>query len=180
VAQTYPQRELLILADGEDVRDLLPTDEPVRLIHLAETRQVGAKRNFGCVCATGEIVCHWDDDDYSAPERLAEQVEVLLDNPQYAVTGYHSMNFTDGAQWWRYSGAPNYALGTSLCYRRAWWEAHQFPSIQVGEDNQFVAQAWAAKALHTIDARDRMYATVHPENTSPRAMGSSWKLLPAS
>ena len=160
------------------MRDLLPADDRIRLIHLAETRQVGSKRNYGCERAAGQLICHWDDDDYSAPERLAEQVQVLMDHPAYSVTGYHSMRFTDGTQWWQYMGVRNYALGTSLCYHRSWWELHRFPSVQIGEDNQFVAEAWAANALHTVDARDQMYATVHPENTSPRAMGSSWSLIP--
>lgn len=161
------------------MRDLLPEHKQIRLIHLGETRQIGAKRNYGCERAAGSLICHWDDDDYSRPDRLAEQVAVLLERPEIAVTGYHSMRFTDGVNWWLYSGTVNYALGTSLCYRRTWWETHPFPSIQIGEDNQFVAAAWSENRLHTVDARDRMYATVHPANTSPRAMGSSWKPIPA-
>jgi glycosyltransferase involved in cell wall biosynthesis len=173
-AQSYANRELLILADGADVRDLLPANDSIRLIHLAEARQIGSKRNFGCARAAGELICHWDDDDYSAPERLAEQVGILVEQPQYSVTGYHSMRFTDGPNWFLYSGMSNYALGTSLCYRRSWWERNPFAAVQVGEDNQFVAAAWTAKVLHTVEAGERMYATIHDENTSPRTMGSSW------
>jgi glycosyltransferase involved in cell wall biosynthesis len=164
----------LILADGEDVRDLVPTNDRIRLIHLGETRQIGSKRNYGCTRALGEIICHWDDDDYSAPDRIASQVRVLMDYPRFAVTGYHSMNFTDGTNWWKYSGTINYALGTSLCYQKSWWEGHPFQSLQIGEDNQFVAEAWACNTLHTVDAGGMMHATVHSTNTSPRNMGSSW------
>ena len=168
---------MLILADGDDVRDLVPAHDSIRLIHLGEQRDIGTKRNLGCERAAGSLIAHWDDDDYSAPERLADQVQVLVEHPQYAVTGYHSMRFTDGARWWKYSGTRNYALGTSLCYRRDWWQQHQFHATQVGEDNQFVAVAWAANVLYSIDAGDRMHATIHAGNTSPRAMGSSWKLI---
>jgi hypothetical protein len=88
------------------------------------------------------------------------------------------MRFTDGAAaWWKYTGTRDYALGTSLCYRIAWWRANRFRSVQVGEDNQFVRDAVNSGQLATVDAGDLMYATVHPGNTSPRNMGSSWKAL---
>ena len=165
----------MILADGQDVRHLVPEDDPrVRLIHLAGWPEVGAKRNYGCERAAGEIIAHWDDDDYSAPARLADQVQRLLESGK-AVTGFHSMRFTDGVRWWKYEGTRNYALGTSLCYRRDWWSAHRFPVVQVGEDNQFVATAHSAGELVTADAGDLMYATNHSGNTSPRKLGDNWK-----
>ena len=174
--QTYRNRELLILADGQDVRHLVPDDPRIRLIHLARRPEIGAKRNYGCERAAGEIITHWDDDDHSAPGRLAEQIERLLDSGK-AVAGFHSMRFTDGSRWWKYEGTRNYALGTSLCYRRNWWLVHPFPVVQVGEDNQFVAAAHAAGELVTADAGDLMYATNHPGNTSPRKMGDNWRPL---
>ena len=155
----------------------MPEDDPrVRLIHLAGWPESGAKRNYGCECAAGEIIAHWDDDDYSAPGRLADQIERLLESGK-AVTGFHSMRFTDGVRWWKYEGTRNYALGTSLCYRRAWWNAHRFPFVQVGEDNQFVAMAHSAGELVTADAGDLMFATNHSGNTSPRKLGDNWKLI---
>ena len=165
----------MILADGQDVRHLVPEDDPrVRLIHLAGWPEVGAKRNYGCEHAAGEIIAHWDDDDYSAPGRLADQVERLLESGK-AVTGFHSMRFTDGVRWWKYEGTRNYALGTSLCYWRDWWSAHRFPVVQVGEDNQFVAAAHSAGELVTADAGELMYATNHAGNTSPRKLGDNWR-----
>jgi hypothetical protein len=94
-----------------------------------------------------------------------------------AVAGYRSMRFTDGTEWWKYCGEANYALGTSLCYRRDWWRGHPFPDLQVGEDNAFVATAASAGQLTTIDAGELMHATIHLGNTSPRSMGDSWKKL---
>ncbi len=174
--QTYPHRELLILADGQDVRHLLPDDPRIRLIQLAGRPEIGPKRNYGCERAVGDVIAHWDDDDYSAPGRLADQVERLLESGK-AVTGFHSMRFTDGIRWWQYEGTRNYALGTSLCYQRIWWEAHPFSAVQVGEDNQFVAEAHAAGELITANAGVLMYATNHAGNTSPRKLGDNWKPL---
>jgi len=176
--QTYPNRELLILADGEDVRDLVPNDDRIRLLHVSGSPEIGEKRNFGCE-RSREIICHWDDDDWSEPARLRTQIETLLQDGSKAVAGFHSMRFTDGVKWWKYLGTANYALGTSLCYRREFWKMNRFPSLQVGEDNQFVANAHAQRQLLTTDAGELMYATIHAGNTSPRKLGSNWKAIAA-
>jgi glycosyltransferase involved in cell wall biosynthesis len=167
--------ELLILADGADVRDLVPDDPRIRLIHLEGHPGIGDKRNFGCERSESEFVAHWDDDDHSAPGRLADQL-ARLEQTGKSVTGYHSIRFTDGAQWWLFSKA-GYAVGTSLVYRREWWKKNRFRSVQIGEDNQFVAAANAAGELATAEAGDLMHATIHKGNTSPRKMGSAWKLI---
>ncbi len=176
-AQTYPNRELLILADGEDVRDLIPSDPTIRIVHIDEGFRVGDKRNFGCALADGEIIAHWDDDDYSTPERLADQVGRLQSSGK-AVTGYNQMRFTDGKDWWSYDGIGNWAIGTSLCYRKDWWAAHPFLSLQVGEDGQFVGEAQGQKQIVAVPAGDLMTATIHSSNTSPRRLSDSrWRKL---
>lgn len=168
---------MLILADGEDVRDLLPpNDERIRLIHLVEAPQtIGDKRNLGCERAAGSVICHWDDDDVSACERISDHVR-RMGETGLPVTGYHSMRFTDGERWWKYSGTPGYALGTSLCYARSYWEKHRFRSINVGEDNYFVECAQVERKIASVDAGEFMYATIHPGNTSPRN-NANWKVL---
>lgn len=173
--QTYPHRELLIVADGADVRDLVPSDDFIRLVQTDGCPQIGEKRNFGAARAAGEIIAHWDDDDYSAPGRLSDQVERLR-NTGKAVTGYYSMRFTDGSDWWLYSGASCYSIGTSLCYRREWWEKHPFRSLQIGEDNQFVGEALTAGQLATAAAANLMFARIHPGNSSKKNTRSEeWK-----
>jgi glycosyltransferase involved in cell wall biosynthesis len=159
------------------VRDLLPADDDrIRLIHLAEPRTVGEKRNFGCEQVDSDVICHWDDDDYSAPGRLADQLQRLRESGK-AVTGYSAMRFTDGERWWQYRGEAGYVLGTSLCYRRDWWHAHPFQAKQVGEDNDFVYEAQSCRELAAADGNEFMHATNHAGNTSPRMIGDNWKLL---
>jgi glycosyltransferase involved in cell wall biosynthesis len=176
-AQTYPNRELLILADGEDVRDLVPVDDSsVRLIHIDQSLEIGEKRNFGCARAAGEVIAHWDDDDYSAPGRISDQIARMQQTGK-AVTGYNRMRFTDGTVWWQYSGIPLYGIGTSLCYRKDWWAAHNFRRKQIGEDNDFCDAARNAAQLSAADAGELMYATIHPGNTSPRNKADNWKLI---
>lgn len=180
-SQTYPNRELLILADGADVRDLLPAEQPdsqtVRLIHLEGAALIGEKRNFGCERAQGELIAHWDDDDWSAPERLADQVGRILESGK-AVTGYRSMQFvhTSGARW-DFESAENYSLGTSLVYRRSFWKANPFQAVKIGEDNRFIDRANALGEFVSAPGNGLMYATLHDGNTSPKIMGPRWKLV---
>jgi len=178
-SQKYPHKELLILADGEDVRDLLPPDdESIRLLHLAGAPYISEKRNFGCSEAAGDVIVHFDDDDFSAPLRVADQVSRLLASG-LSVTGYCVMRFSDGTRAWRYAGTGEYALGTSLCYWKQWGLSHPFPAVQVGEDNAFVQVAYAAGQLISVDARELMWASIHPGNTSPRTLGSIFQPLAA-
>lgn len=174
--QTYPNTEILVISSGDDVSDLIPPG--VRHLHLSGNPLIGAKRNTGASESRGEVVAHFDDDDFSHPGRLADQVGRLVESGM-PVTGYRSMRFTDGEKWWQYEGpSADYALGTSLVYRREFWAKHPFPAIKVGEDNAFVSKARERSAIASVDAGEFMWATIHRQNTSPRSMNSKqWKPL---
>lgn len=177
--QTYPShlRGLLIVSDALDVRDLLPDDLNLHHVHLDRQLCIGEKRNFAIGMAEGEFLAHWDDDDWSAPSRLHDQVSRLIASG-CAVTGYRSMRFEGTGQQWQYEGASDFALGTSLCYRREWAQSHPFPAKQVGEDNDFVAEAARWGQLSTVPADGRMVASIHSGNTSPRQLsGPQWHAL---
>jgi len=79
LAQDYPHKELIIVDDGEDaVGDLVPEDARIRYIRLQGKTVLGEKRNRAAADARGEIIVHYDDDDWSAPWRLGYQIEELL------------------------------------------------------------------------------------------------------
>lgn len=173
--QTYPDLELIVVADDRSAEDLLEGDGRVQLLVLPEV--VGVKRNFACSHAAGEIIVHWDDDDYSHPNRIAFQVARLQESGK-AVTGFGSMRFTDGRQSWLYEEGGLFGLGTSLCYRRAWWLQNRFEPWNVGQDEDFVSRAIRAGVMDSVPAGDLMHASIHAGNTSPRALsGDSWKPL---
>jgi glycosyltransferase involved in cell wall biosynthesis len=169
LAQSFPFRELLIIADGEEVRHLLPEREDIRLIHIEEGRTIGSKRNFGVQQSFGKYVVHWDDDDISAPDRIHSQLHQIT-SAGCAVTGYHEFELTDGAAWWRYSGDRGYAPGSSLFYERSWAIAHPFPELQVGEDGEFCKIARDFNQIVTNTASGMLTASIHPGNTSPRPL----------
>ena len=108
---------------------------------------IGAMRNYANSLLTDcDIVCHWDDDDWSHENRIAEQV-ALLQATRADCVGYNEMLFWRGVEQgpnypgeaWLYSNPnPRYALGTSLCYWRRAWEARPFQDINHGEDTEWL------------------------------------------
>lgn len=178
-AQTYQDIELLIVADEEsDVEGLIPPYSRIRVIvtgHLS----IGEKRNIGCANATGEIIAHFDDDDHSTRDRVAGQVQRLIDTGK-SVTAFHSMKFSDGTNWFQYHGDPSFGFDTSLCYFKAFWEKHEFGHINDGLEAGFRAAAIREGQFISVDAGDLMFASIHQGNTGPRVMtpgSSSWQAI---
>ena len=75
--QDYPVHEVVVVDDGPEA---LTQDwravglGRVKYIHLPARMTIGAKRNVACAAATGDVVVHWDDDDYFHSSRLRLQV----------------------------------------------------------------------------------------------------------
>ena len=177
--QDYPQRELLIVDDGTDaVKDLVPEDPRIRYLHFDRKRTIGAKRNLACQEAQGEIIVHWDDDDWTAPWRLRYQVENLLQE-QADICGLARVLFCDplSEQAWQYiypTGGRPWVYGGTLCYTKAFWQSNPFPDINVGEDARFV---WSNCVKRLVALQDLTFyiAIVHAGNVSPkRTTDSRW------
>lgn len=179
--QTYEPRELVILDDGEgSIEDLVPTDLRIRYFYSTIRRPIGAKRNLLAEISRGEIICHWDDDDWSAPGRIADQVKRLL-NSGAPLTGYHSILFYEVANrhLFRYEGpCAQYAVGTSLCYLKSWWQTHQFnEQAERCEDNDLVYPNLGLIA--SDDGTQYIVAQIHPGNTCPKDT-KSYREVPVS
>jgi glycosyltransferase involved in cell wall biosynthesis len=184
LAQTYPNGELVIVDDGSDaVGDLVPEHPAIRYVRLDGKLNTGVKRNAACAVARGEIIVHWDDDDWSAPDRVEVQVAALLDGAD--VCGLRDLLFYHRAanEGWRYRYPPHarpWVAGGTMCYWRSVWETHPFADVRQGEDTQFV---WSQRSLavHAIDRRDLYVATIHPGNTSvKRTSGRRWSAVPVA
>ncbi|HEX6390539.1 MAG TPA: glycosyltransferase, partial [Solirubrobacteraceae bacterium] len=75
--QTHPNRELVIVTDGSEryrgalarYVDAIGIDGVRFVVPDEQDLPLGALRNLAVAAARGEIVCQWDDDDYSHPER---------------------------------------------------------------------------------------------------------------
>ncbi len=174
--QDYPEKELVILDDGEDaVGDLIPDDPRVRYLREPQRRVLGAKRNALCEAARGELIVHWDDDDWHAPNRLSLQVAALRESD---VCGSNHLLFygpASGRAWeYRYpAGQRTWVCGSTLAYRRAFWERHRFAPVRQGEDAYFV---WSRPAprLEVLDAIGYHVGMIHGRNASPKRVQGHW------
>ena len=141
--QDYPSRELVIVDDGEDaVIDLVQDLPYVRYIRLPHRASIGAKRNLACQHARGEIIAHWDDDDWYAPDRLRYQVAPILMN-EADVTGLENAYVLDlptGEFWTTNSDLHRRMFtgnvhGGTLVYRKSILSCGlHYPEISLAED----------------------------------------------
>ena len=182
-AQTYPAKTLLIYDTGTDDAEDCPGDYPLVIWIPEESRgrTIGELRNAAnshvegvevdlsagtSKDCGGDILIHWDSDDFSHPNRIAEQVALLQSSGAECV-GYREMLFwrqiqkrdivdgpegrepgiwySDGEAWLYTNPDPRYALGTSLCYWRKTWERKPFEALptsatdSASEDARFIA-----------------------------------------
>lgn len=205
--QTYQQKRLCIVNSGPGTILDDETHEISEPCFIgADALTIGELRNLGNDASEyrpfstrkqPDILIHWDDDDYSHPNRIAEQVALLQSSGADCV-GYNEMLFWDSREGekngldaldaaWLYSQPnPSYALGTSLCYWRKTWKHRPFEATSVGEDLRFTngLKVAAKSALSPNPMEPRMIARIHLSNTSdayrPEAMAraSEWKRVP--
>lgn len=148
LCQTHPHRYLFILDTGQ-ATFLFPERLSRRergLIHLVSMKRkagqsLGDLRNTAAfmIGEKADVLMHWDSDDWSAPDRMAAQVAVLLRKPELELTGFDSMYFyrKQDRTAWRYHNV-GYLIGTSLAYTwQAWHDSGGFPSLAVGEDTEW-------------------------------------------
>jgi glycosyltransferase involved in cell wall biosynthesis len=184
LSQTYENKEMVIVIDGIEIPDWYVCHPNVRWVFNFASRTLGNKRNLCCLQSRGSIIAHFDDDDWSAPTRLADQVTRLVTSREryfgVMMTGYSQMKFTDGEAWWRYIGDPTWPLGTSLMYFKSWWEGNVFQDVQVGSDTHFIWAAQNAKAVTVVPCEDRMFASVHTAHVSPRCIDNTATYQPIS
>ena len=217
-AQTYGNKLLLIYDTSTvEISDNFPEDwYEDDLIQLAESnsknhhgsdKSIGYLRNRACACACAahapNVFIHWDDDDYSHPNRISEQVALLQSSGADCV-GYRDMLFwrqTDRRsrlgphanvhEAWLFTGPfQRYVLGTSLCYWRKTWERRPFLNENQGVEEKWCVDLAVASTSCFPHEQDRgqsfdprMIASIHGGNTSTGydlekhvAMGSQqWK-----
>ncbi len=167
-------------------------------------RSIGALRNAANAQTDADIIIHWDSDDWSHRDRIAEQVALLQSGDvgmlPVECVGYNEMLFWDqqaavevdldtesaidiGEAWLYRASIPNYAIGTSMCYWRSTWERNPFPDRSEGCDdlewfNRGVKIQSESSIMPMTDPR--MIASIHGGNTCSKidATKREWKRVP--
>jgi glycosyltransferase involved in cell wall biosynthesis len=161
-AQTYKSKRLLVFNSGST--PLIPEAEALDVgshihepcvIGLDATETIGELRNEANAATEemgAEIIAHMDDDDWSHPNRLSEQVALLQSSGAECV-GYSDLLFwregydtgrripdvrtpffprpvfVAGEAWLYTAGNPAHCPGTTMMYTRASWEARPFEAL---------------------------------------------------
>jgi glycosyltransferase involved in cell wall biosynthesis len=181
--QDYRNSELIVLDDGDDrVADLIPAERRVRYFSLDQRLILGEKRNRACELARGEVIVHWDDDDWQAASRLSYQVE-SLEAAGAGLCGSSRVLYFEPAsrRAWLYhypERQRKWVAGNSLCYRRSLWMENRFAAVAIGEDTRFV---WDPRVGTPLDLPDHRFfaALIHPSNSSRKVTrGAVWQSRP--
>lgn len=125
--QTWSNLEIIVVDDASpeefeaifsEIEALDPRIHVVRQVHNAGSY---VARNAGLTVATGEFITTHDDDDWSHPDKIAEQVNVLIqDNSVVATVSAHIRTSTD-MRFQRVNKRPVYTQTnySSLMFRRS-------------------------------------------------------------
>jgi glycosyltransferase involved in cell wall biosynthesis len=174
--QTEGDFEWLILDDspGPSTYFSTLTDDRIHYRHIANRLSIGAKRNLLNEQARGDIILHFDDDDYYSKDYLAAMVrcfdgsmDVVKLSGWYVYSRvYRELGYWDltqklglhlcwskepmgsavfGDDYSKGNGA-NSLLGFGFCYayRRDSWKKVQFPDRDFGEDGEFIRSILSA------------------------------------
>jgi len=170
LSQTWPNKELIIIDDGDDnIADLLPLNcGLIRYYRPRGKRNIPVKRNLCAEQANGKLIAHFDDDDWSAPERLDIQFRMLTAS-KARITGFRNLLFWDqiNRKGWKYMGAEGYACGTSFFYTKDFWKDTPFKEdVPLGSDNEMIYAARRAKESATFDGERLMVARLHSRHSN--------------
>jgi len=176
-------RAELVVVDGseanyEGVLKQIPIYQMAHYHHFPspEHSRTGWFHNEAVRRAKGEIIVHWDDDDWHDASRIAKQVLTLKESPEGAIA--HTSRFywyhvqekqACLARTWHQGGG---TVGAMFAYHRAVWEKTPFRDVPQGEDNWFWDDHQKA-GTPFLDARDASFCMYvrHNRNGSPLVPG---------
>lgn len=146
--QTYTNKELVIIDDGDDdlaavLRDL-PAEELTYLkMEKKPGNVLGHLRNLSLDKAKGDFITQWDDDDWYHPERIQTQVGVLLQDYDACCLSNTLMHI-DRGPFFNHPYVSLFKKGTpgSIMHRRD--PLIRYPAMQRSEDDVYL-RAWAKK-----------------------------------
>jgi hypothetical protein len=150
----------------------------------------GALRNqciaLGDVDEQCDFIAHFDHDDISAPDRLQRQLEHIQTTGKL-VTGFYDIPMYDARKdkvWIYRNDKTNYAVGTSLFYRREAWERVKFPD-KTPEDNIWrhrvgLENFESQSVFREEDGTPMMVQVVHGGNASARIFAGMKRFKEAS
>lgn len=180
-AQTYENKELIILDDGIDkVYDLIPND--IRIIYKSAEPKIvlGTKRNMCIDMARGELIAIFDDDDWHSPNRLSFQIYNLLNNGK-DLCGLKSVYYHDIENNKNYlfsTNTHNLLVDGTIIFKKSIYTA--FNEQQIAATVSFINTIPLEQQL-LLDMPELYIATIHKYNTSIKSLHPNyWKSIDLS
>jgi glycosyltransferase involved in cell wall biosynthesis len=142
-AQTYPNRELVVVDDGE----IYPVDASEveamggRLVRTPTGTLLGKKLNRGIEQAQGVLIQKMDDDDFYAPRFLETMVSAVVADPQQCcrptLAFMQPFLFFELSRWEVRRSAEGNIPGATFMFAREDWEERPFRGLPADEDTWF-------------------------------------------
>jgi glycosyltransferase involved in cell wall biosynthesis len=168
-------------------------DPRVFYTHEPKQMTIGAKRNALCEAAKGEIIAHFDDDDFYAPRYIEGMVSSMTDlnadfvklfgfflyHQTHDVFGYWDLERDFPVHWRLNPNEPlsptrrrggvlaRWGYGFSYVFYRQVWEEVRFPDRNHGEDQVFADTVIARfKSAGKQDFAGSCLHVIHTTNSS--------------
>jgi hypothetical protein len=102
--QTWTKVEVLVVDDSDpEFRTHRSAAPDVNHVVLEERVSVGLKHDMAMLAAKGDVIAHWDDDDWFAPNRLESQIRAMREQGAEICGIMRDLVLMDG-KWWRIVG----------------------------------------------------------------------------
>jgi len=165
LTQDYPDRDLLIVSDGQEID--VPDHPLIAHAHLDGTRSIGAKYNAALAMASGEYVALWEDDDWIGPSRLSVQM-AAIEETGFRKCGTREMYFWDLPSRRMYvlrmDTPPNFCAHGSILAHRSLWKEYRYPDQNAGNDSRWQQSSSLVPAA--VIPSDRWYVAMrHGQNS---------------
>ncbi|MEE2749803.1 MAG: glycosyltransferase [Myxococcota bacterium] len=100
--QSWADKELIVLDDSPSPSAFFTQleDPSVRYIHSETKQNIGEKRNRLASLATGELIAHFDDDDYYGPNYLSAMANKLGDAGLVRLAGWFIYSQAQSRLWY--------------------------------------------------------------------------------
>ena len=165
--QTYSPSELIILFEADDIQTrsyVASLNEPriiVMEVQAMPRLSLGSLRNIAVRDARGKYIAQWDDDDWSAPTRLTEQMAVIRSSGRVGCVLLRWVLFNAFTQ-------------SALLSSHRLWEGSlvaertavpAYAALGKGEDTPAVMQMFNANQLVGLDRPELYVYVYHGANT---------------
>lgn len=164
-SQDYPNKEMLICMDNPGYTK--HTDIEARVYQWGNPLSIAGKRNELCEYAKGDIIMHFDDDDWFAPDWISRTVKHMQDTGADTTGIDHAWFYKPHSQLWQYrwNGKCAYTVGGTMAYKRTIWQQNKFRETKdgFGEDTLFMQKAGCV-IPHSY--HDGFVAMIHGNNST--------------